>query len=275
MHAIKGSQTIIEYMQFIKCHAYQLAAFGIPLNDEDPINKILDSLDDDYKTITDIVQNCETPILFDELHEKLINRELALKHLSSDHSLLPVIANMTSGCPANIYHPSNSRSTGCHLALGPLASFRHLTPTSSQRQPRPYLGWCQGCRTVGHSVSQCLIYQLVLTSTTRAPAHPHARPFSAPHHYQWQPMAHVATSSTTKSPPWSLDNGASHHVTVDINNLTLHAPYDGLDDIIIGDGTRLHITHSGTTCLYTPSNSFTLHNVLCVPHMKRNPIFIS
>ena len=88
-------------------------------------------------------------------------------------------------------------------------------------------------------------------------------------------MAHVATSSATESLPWLLDSGASPHVTADLNNLTLHAPYDDPDDNAIDDGTGLHITHSGTTSLSTSSNSFTLHNVLCVSHMKRNFIFIS
>ena len=53
-------------------------------------------------------------------------------------------------------------------------------------------------------------------------------------------MAHVATSLATESLQWLLDNRACHHVTVDLNNLTLHAPYDSPDDIVIGDGTRLH-----------------------------------
>ena len=88
-------------------------------------------------------------------------------------------------------------------------------------------------------------------------------------------MAHVAISLATESSPWLLDSGASHHVTADLNKLTLHAPYDSLDDIVIGDGTKLHITHSGTTSLSTFSNSFTLHNVLCVPHVKRSLVSIS
>ena len=87
-------------------------------------------------------------------------------------------------------------------------------------------------------------------------------------------MAHVATYSATESPPWLLDSRAFHHVTAYLNNLTLHAPYDGPDDIVIGDGIGLHITHSGTTSLSTPSNSFTLHNILCVPYMKRNLLIL-
>ena len=112
-------------MQFIKCRVDQLVALGKPLDHKDLIDKNLDGLDDDYKTIDDIVQNRETSILFDELHEKLINWELALKHMQSDYSSFPVTANMASGCPANLHSSSNSRSTGCHFAPGPLAI---LTP---------------------------------------------------------------------------------------------------------------------------------------------------
>ena len=65
---------------------------------------------------------------------------------------------------------------------------------------------------------------------------------------------------------------ASHHVTT---NLNLHAPYDGPNDVVIGDGIGLHITHSGSTSLSIPSRSFTLQNVLWVSNMKRNLISIS
>ena len=83
----------------------------------------LDGLDDDYKFTIDIVQAHETPILFDELHEKLINRELALKHSLFGHSSFLVTANMASGHPASIHRLSNSRSTGGHSAPGPRTSF--------------------------------------------------------------------------------------------------------------------------------------------------------
>ena len=81
-------------------------------------------------------------------------------------------------------------------------------------------------------------------------------------------MAHVATSPSLISQTWLLESGASPHMTADLNNLTLHAPYDIEDDIVIGDGNGLHITHSGLTSLSTPSHSFTSPNVLCVPNMK-------
>ena len=81
-------------------------------------------------------------------------------------------------------------------------------------------------------------------------------------------MAHVATFSFLISPPWLLDNGASHYVITNPNNHNIHALYDCPDGVVIGDGTGLHITHSSSTSLSIPSRSFTLQNVLCVPNMN-------
>ena len=116
---------------------------------------------------------------------------------------------------------------------------------------------------------------MVPTSTARAPSHSSLGPSSAPHNHQWHPMAHVATSPSPTSPPWLLESGASHHVTTNLNNLNLHAPCDDVDDVVIGDGIGLHITHSGSTSLSILFHSFTLVNVLCVPNMKHNLISIS
>ena len=113
------------------------------------------------------------------------------------------------------------------------------------------------------------------TNWCRSPSNSPAWSSLAPHNRQWHPMAHVATSPSLISPIWFLESGASHHVIVDLNNLTFHAPYDGPNDIVINDGNGLHITHSSLTSLSTPSHSFTSLNVLCVPSMKRNLISIS
>ena len=44
--------------------------------------------------------------------------------------------------------------------------------------------------------------------------------------------------------------------------------------MMIGDGSKLQITHTGSTTLNSPHKSFLLDNVLCVPSMKRNLISI-
>jgi len=43
---------------------------------------------------------------------------------------------------------------------------------------------------------------------------------------------------------------------------------------MIGDGTGLPITHTGSSHLSSPTSSFTLSNVLCVPTMNRNLISV-
>ena len=66
---------ITEFMQFIKTCVDKLALLGKPMNDKDLIKKILDELDCEYKSIVDAIEGRGTLISFDELHEKLINKE--------------------------------------------------------------------------------------------------------------------------------------------------------------------------------------------------------
>ena len=54
-------------MHFIKTCADELALLSKPLDDEDLIEKILDGLNDEYKSIFDTIEGCETLISFDEL----------------------------------------------------------------------------------------------------------------------------------------------------------------------------------------------------------------
>ena len=65
-------------MQGIKTKADQLPTLGKPLDHEDLIKKILEGIDEDYQPVIDVINGRDTPISFDELHEKLINKEPAL-----------------------------------------------------------------------------------------------------------------------------------------------------------------------------------------------------
>lgn len=58
-------------------------------------------------------------------------------------------------------------------------------------------------------------------------------------------------------------------------NLSLHAPYDGSDELIIGDGSGLPIANTGSLSFHSSSFSFTLNNVLHVPSASCNIISIS
>uniref|UniRef100_A0A0D3AGT4 Retrovirus-related Pol polyprotein from transposon TNT 1-94-like beta-barrel domain-containing protein n=1 Tax=Brassica oleracea var. oleracea TaxID=109376 RepID=A0A0D3AGT4_BRAOL len=70
------------------------------------------------------------------------------------------------------------------------------------------------------------------------------------------------------------DSGATHHLTADLNNLALHQPYQGGEDVTIADESGLNITHSGFTTLNTAMRPLTLNEVLCVPDVKKNLISV-
>ncbi|KAI4347792.1 hypothetical protein L6164_008574 [Bauhinia variegata] len=144
--------------------ANELATLNKPLDHEDLIEKIHDGLDDDYQPIVDAINGRDTPISFDELHEKLINKELSLWPLSTAAFPHPTSANPTNTRFSNrATYPQWSWSPHRHST--PHQSAINYPPINRARsQPRPYLGWCQGCRQQGHTILQCSLFR-VLPST--------------------------------------------------------------------------------------------------------------
>jgi len=83
---IKGTQTITEFLHSIKAHVDELAILGAPVDSKDLTDKILDGLGDEYKELVRAIQARDTPISFDELHEKLLSFEA---HAPTDTWLRP------------------------------------------------------------------------------------------------------------------------------------------------------------------------------------------
>lgn len=74
-----------------------------------------------------------------------------------------------------------------------------------------------------------------------------------------------------------MDSGASHHITDNPSNLTSVTYFSGTDEIIIGDGNSIPISHIGQTTFYSTSTarSFSLHHVLCSPKIRCNLISVA
>lgn len=83
--------------------------------------------------------------------------------------------------------------------------------------------------------------------------HQHVAP-SCPNHSP--PHVHFATQPMSTPSKWLIDFGVSYYVTTDLQNLFLHFLYNGFDNIMIGNGSGLYITHTGSTNLHYFSNSF-------------------
>ncbi|KAK9049688.1 hypothetical protein SSX86_031342 [Deinandra increscens subsp. villosa] len=234
-HRLKQStktptQSITDYMQTIKSTVDELAILGKKMDDEDVIDIILHGLDQThYKPIIDAIHARDTPIAFNELHEKLINHELTLTQLSGNQALhQPASVFYTQSRPGNKSSSprnthANHRPTSHVSSSRPNANASGLlaTPTSSTGT-KPYLGKCQWCQQLGHSIHTCTIFKQQHPNIS-VPSFRKSSQKNMPQAY----TMHASTNTGSHSTNWLFDSGASHHVTNDLNNLSIHTPYDG------------------------------------------------
>ncbi|RVW11968.1 Retrovirus-related Pol polyprotein from transposon RE1 [Vitis vinifera] len=66
-------------MQAIKNRADELALLGKPVDDEDLIDRVLEGLSDEYKSV---INARDTSISFVELHEKLLTNKYLFRPLN-------------------------------------------------------------------------------------------------------------------------------------------------------------------------------------------------
>ncbi|XP_010445567.1 PREDICTED: uncharacterized protein LOC104728255 [Camelina sativa] len=170
----------------------------------------------------------ETLAAITEVHERLRNREVTLQTAITT-TPFPVSANVAQYHRRSDYNNNNNYTYRNH---------NRSSRSNSNNNNWLYLGKCQICHTQRHSARRCP--QL------------HSIQASAPPRYNtsftpWQPRANMVA---TTSPPAISDSGATHHITSDLNNLAIHQPYNGGDDLTIAYGSTMPITHTGEGSLY-------------------------
>ena len=85
-------------------------------------------------------------------------------------------------------------------------------------------------------------------------------------------FANCATTSTGKDKTWLT--AASHNITGDLSNLSIHSKYDGTDKVILDDGSGLAVSHIDSLALHSLSRTFNLRDTLCVPNLYKNLISV-
>ena len=74
---------------------------------------------------------------------------------------------------------------------------------------------------------------------------------------------------------WYPDSTASAHITNDGSQLQSSAPYLGNDQVIVGNGDYLPITHIGSIPLHTPKGILPLDDVLVCPAITKSLLSVS
>lgn len=83
------------------------------------------------------------------------------------------------------------------------------------------------------------------------------------------PIANNTRVTSQLPQQWLFDTGASHHVTNDPSAFTNFSDYGGPDEIVIGNGSGLKITHIGTSEINSPVKSLMLDDVLYAPSLNQ------
>jgi len=58
-----------------------------------------------------------------------------------------------------------------------------------------------------------------------------------------QPISNLARTPSPQN--WLMDSGTTHHLTADLENLGIHSEYQGPEEVTIGNGSKILISHIG------------------------------
>ncbi|KAL5715966.1 hypothetical protein ACHQM5_017716 [Ranunculus cassubicifolius] len=241
------------YLQQIKEITDGLAAAGNIVEDIDLVFHILTGLSSDYDSFSTAILVKDPLITSEVLHSLLISEEICIENrLKSLHNNDPHAFNAYSNRSSNQSYRGAGRSNNTRGRGRPNTSNRNHNTTTSQTSEMPHLNphnkcfsqyfsttrtiqSCQICGKTNHTALDCF-HQMNFAYAGRQP----------PKKLQ----AMVATSSrsastSSSSPNWVLDSGATSHLTNDIAQLDINTPYHGADQIHTASGDYLPISNIG------------------------------
>lgn len=217
----------------------------------------------------DQVEGMDAPTSITELHEHLLNHEAKLLMAGDTiHSHAPVTVNVAQhrNHNNNYINKNKQRNTNQWVQQ----SYQHQWSPAQQtnlmetKGLRPYLGRCQICGVQGHSAKRCSQLQSFQATT------PQQQNIFTP----WNPRAKFTTAAPYTATNWIMDSGATHHITFDLANLSMHQPYQSGNDVMIADGSMIPIQQTGFSTLSTPIRSLDLQNVLYVTNINKDLISV-
>ncbi|KAL0800712.1 hypothetical protein Bca101_055887 [Brassica carinata] len=236
----KGDKKMFDFLQEVKALSDQLASIGAP--EAMKIFSAFHGLGRDYEPIkTSIEGSIDTvpPPTFESIIPCLVAFDDRLKSYNGGQEVTPHLAFATvrTDQQGNYYSSRGrggrrGRGRGSYSTRG-----RGFTQQISSSSDTRLV--CQICGCGGHHALKC--YHRFYNS------------------YQLeeipQALAAIRITDITDEggSEWYPDSGATAHVTNSTRNLQQSQPYHGSDTVMIGDGSYLPITHTGSTVIGSSS----------------------
>ncbi|KAL9451703.1 hypothetical protein AB3S75_013304 [Citrus x aurantiifolia] len=254
----------------------QLRAVGNNMTDDDFVMCVLAGLGPEYDSIvTNINSMAESPSIF-EVYGMLLSQENRTEQNLSSGAIEANYTQMRNGRRNWGYNDRSENQYQPGIAFRNLGSGVGNNQGSQNPQDKGKgkamanddgsysKGPCQICFKMGHTATECW--------------HRFKKNFvPQPNKRRETRGAYVASTDSQSNGAWYLDSGATNHVTNALGNISMNSEYQGNDQLAVGNGKKLFISHIGCSVLptYDPHKHIALNSILYVPDITKNLISIS
>jgi histone deacetylase 1/2 len=258
----KLSRSVNEYLLRIKSIVNSLTAVGDVVSESEQVDSILKGLPKDFNSFVMMIysrfdsptlEDVEALLLLQEAQFEKFKQELANPSVSANvaHTQAPPSDSNYESSESNEvgtehYNAVASRGRG-RGGKGRGGKGRGKGSASNQGKVT-----CQICGKPNHDVIGCWYRFDPQAMRSNARGHNTGPPPRPPHFNPYmRPSAHLAMSqhyspmfdtASTSSGAWYPDSGASHHLTYNPNNLSYSVPYNGQDQVLMGNGQGVSIS---------------------------------
>uniref|UniRef100_A0A2N9IPP4 Integrase catalytic domain-containing protein n=1 Tax=Fagus sylvatica TaxID=28930 RepID=A0A2N9IPP4_FAGSY len=248
----KGNESISSYLQKIKCTRDRLSAVGVHVDNEELLHMILKGLPKEFAPFASAIKTRDDIISFEKLSVLLQTEEQSMTEASdpfSNSALAMFVTNnqkphtgFNGGFNGNQdYNKGRGGRNSSNRGRGGRSFGSYPTPsqmphTSNSQPPsqfgsqgRPERPTCQICWKAGHYAIDCY-HRMDFAYQAKNPPTKLAAMANASN------LQHTQNSET-----WLTDTAASDHITANVSNLNTPTPYQGSDQVTVGNGQSLPI----------------------------------
>uniref|UniRef100_A0A2N9ITK5 Retrotransposon Copia-like N-terminal domain-containing protein n=1 Tax=Fagus sylvatica TaxID=28930 RepID=A0A2N9ITK5_FAGSY len=223
----KGNESINSYLQRIKNTRDKLSAVGVLVDNEELLHMILKGLPKEFAPFASAIRTRDDSISFEKLSVLLQTEEqsMAVASESFSNSALAI-----GGRSFNSYPSQHQTYPSQHQPQLPQPSNPISQPSSQPgsygKSERPT---CQICWKIGHYAIDCYHRMDFAYQGKNPPTKLAAMANASNLHY------------TQNSETWLTDSGASDHITANASTLNTQTPYQGTEQVTVGNGQNLPI----------------------------------